>query len=88
MPKRLEETVGLMLSEDYKDRLKAEYWQLKLRYNDLHEFLIKYEAGMEIISPPEKSKLMQLQARVMEKYLKLLEERAVLEGMDLESGDV
>ena len=84
MSKRLAETVGLMLSEDYKDRLKAEYWQVKLRYNDLHEFLIKYEAGMETISPPEKSQLMQLQARVMEKYLKLLEERAMLEGVALE----
>jgi len=31
----LEDTVELMLSDDYRDRMKAEYWQTKIRYDRL-----------------------------------------------------
>ena len=35
----LNETVELMLSSDYKDRFKAEYYQLEYRYNKLKKML-------------------------------------------------
>lgn len=35
----LNQTVDLMLSDDYKDRLKAEYYQLFIRLNKLDRFI-------------------------------------------------
>lgn len=39
----LKETIGLMASVDYKDRFKAEYWQLKIRCDKLKAILLKWE---------------------------------------------
>ena len=44
----LKDTIKLMESEDYKERFKAEYYQTKIRYNKLHEMIIKYEAIVKI----------------------------------------
>lgn len=41
----LEETVELMLSNDYKDRFKAEYWQLKIRTIKLNDMVNKFYSG-------------------------------------------
>ncbi len=41
----LKDTVDLMLSDDWKDRLKAEYWQTKIRYDKLVGMIEKYKAG-------------------------------------------
>lgn len=41
----LKNTVDLMLSDNYKDRFRAEYYQTKERYQRLHLMIIKYEAG-------------------------------------------
>ena len=41
----LKDTVDLMLSEDYKDRVKAEYYQLKIRIEKLEAMLKKYDEG-------------------------------------------
>ena len=30
----LKDTINLMTSDDYKDRLLAEYWQLKIRHQN------------------------------------------------------
>lgn len=46
----LKDTIELMNSSDYKDRFKAEYYQLKIRYTKLHAMLVKLEAG-NLISP-------------------------------------
>lgn len=42
--KELKDTVELMNSSDYKQRMKAEYWQTKIRYEKLNRFLTKIEA--------------------------------------------
>ena len=39
----LKETVELMLSNDYKERFKAEYYQLKIRIDRLYNMLSKME---------------------------------------------
>ena len=36
----LKDTVGMMSSSDYRDRFKAEYYQLKIRYEKLKGFFI------------------------------------------------
>lgn len=40
----LKDTVELMLSDDYRDRMKAEYWKTKIRYDKLDRMTIKLEA--------------------------------------------
>lgn len=77
----LKDTVELMLSDDYKDRFKAEYFQTKLRYEKLHRMIVKLEADKlgfdrSIITLRE-------QALHMGEYLHVLEIRAEIEGIDL-----
>lgn len=46
----MKDTIELMNSSDYKDRFKAEYYQLKIRYTKLHAMLVKLELA-NLISP-------------------------------------
>ena len=39
------ESIGFMLSKDFKKRMKAEYWQLALRCEKLEEMCRKYEGA-------------------------------------------
>lgn len=80
----LKETVELMNSEDYKDRFKAEYYQNKIRYDKLHKMLVKYEAGTLNFEPKCSLALLSTQASYMGNYLKTLEIRAEIEGIDLD----
>lgn len=41
----LKDTIELMNSSDYKERFKAEYLQVKIRYDKLHKMLVKWDAG-------------------------------------------
>lgn len=90
----LEKTVDLMLSPDYKNRLKAEYWQTKIRYEKLKRSNTEWEAYrltnvMQAVAAKSKTprEVLQQQERVMGEYLHLLELRAVLEGVELEEGE-
>lgn len=47
----MKDTIELMNSSDYKDRFKAEYYQLKIRYTKLHAMLVKLEAGKLDFTP-------------------------------------
>lgn len=79
----LKETIDLMNSEDYKDRFKAEYYQTKIRYDKLHQTLVKHEAGVldfKLTCPIAK---LQEQKRYMGEYLRCLEVRAAIEGITL-----
>ena len=82
--KTLNETVDLMLSDDYKDRLVAEYWQTKIRYEKLHKMTIKYEAGTLDFEPNCPLCVLTSQKRNMGEYLHVLEVRAAKEGIDLD----
>ena len=80
----LRDTVKMMLSDDYKERFKAEYWQTKIRYQRLHKMLTKFEAGklgFELKCPAE---MLREQKRQMGEYLHTLEIRAVVENIDLD----
>lgn len=79
----LKDTVDLMNSEDFKERFKAEYYQTKIRYDKLHKMLIKYEAGTLNFEPKCSLELLTEQAKHMGLYLKCLEIRAEIEGIDL-----
>lgn len=80
----LKDTISLMSSDDYKDRFKAEYYQTKIRYNKIHKMIVKYEAGKLDFKPDNPIDLLKDQEAVMERYLYILEIRALIEGVDLE----
>lgn len=79
----LKNTVDLMLSDNYKDRFRAEYYQTKERYQRPHLMIIKYEAGTLDFQPDCPLELLKRQAKAMGEYLYVLEMRAQLEEIDL-----
>ena len=79
----LKDTITLMNSSDYKDRFKAEYYQIKIRYNKLHNMVVKYEAGTLDFEPNCSLELLKEQASYMGRYLYTLEVRAEIEGVEL-----
>jgi len=79
----LKDTVELMLSEDYKERFKAEYYQTKIRYEKLHKMVVKYDAGTLDFDPSSDIDFLKLQASNMGQYLYCLEVRAEIEGIEL-----
>ena len=81
----LKDTVELMLSDDYKDRFKAEYFQTKIRYEKLHKMVVKYEAGVLNFEPTCSLQLLKNQKAAMGQYLYELELRAAIEGICLEN---
>lgn len=77
------ETGSMMLSDDYKERMKAEYWQVKHRYDSLHRMVVKYEAGTLDFTPSCSPELLKEQKAAMGKYLYVLEVRAQIENVNL-----
>lgn len=80
----LKDTIELMQSSDYKERFKAEYQQTKIRYESLHKMLIKWDAGKLDFTPTCPKALYLEQKRYMGEYLRVLEVRALQEGINLE----
>lgn len=79
----LKDTVDLMNSDDYRDRFRAEYYQVKNRYNKLHKMVIKYEAGTLDFDPMVSIELLKEQKGAMGQYLYYLEVRAEVEKIEL-----
>ena len=69
---------------DWKERFVQEYKELKERYNKLHRMIIKYEAGTLDFTLNCPLGLFEEQKRYMGEYLRILEIRAEIEGIDLE----
>lgn len=67
----------------YVSRMIAEYHDLKDKYNKLHHMLIKHEADTLDFEPTCPIELLEHQASVMGEYLKVLEIRAEIEGVEL-----
>ena len=79
----LERLIELMKSEDYKDRFRAEYYQLEDRIDKLANMLEKYKAGTLNFTPSCSYELLSYQLQTMNAYKRVLEERAEIEGIDL-----
>ena len=79
----LRNTVDLMLSDDYKDRFKAEYLQLKIRYEKLKVMLDKWDNDELDFTPTCPREVYDEQIEGMETYLDVLVDRASIEGIDL-----
>ena len=76
----LKETVDLMLSENRKERLKAEYWQTKQRVNKLDEYIRAADAG-EPIDAEDSVEILMAQGSAMHEYLYFLEVRMKMNGL-------
>lgn len=81
--KELKETVDMMVSADYKERFKAEYWQLRIRYVKLETMIEKWDQGDLEFTPTCPRKIYSDQLAGMKLYRRVLEERAIIEGIDL-----
>lgn len=81
---KLNETIEMMNSADYKERFKAEYLQLKIRMEGLSTMLKKYKAGELNFTPSCSYDLLNGQFKAMDLYASYLEERAKIENIDLE----
>ena len=79
----LERLIELMKSEDYKDRFRAEYYQLEDRIDKLANMLEKYKAGTLNFTPSCSYELLSYQLQTMNAYKRVLEERAEIEGIVL-----
>lgn len=83
MKMELKDTMQMMCSSDYKERFRAEYFQLKIRIAGLSNMLTKYKQGTLDFKPSCSFELLNSQLYTMKKYALSLEERAEIENIDL-----
>lgn len=81
--KELQETAAMMSSSDYKDRFRAEYYQLETRYEKLKAMVEKWDKGELSFTPTCPRSTYDLQLRAMADYKAVLEMRAKIEGIEL-----
>ena len=77
----LKNTVEMMESADYKERFKAEYYQLEIRYKKLAAMLEQWDNGTLVFVPTCPRSTYNIQIRAMSDYLAVLEARAAIEGI-------
>ena len=79
----LKDTARLMESGDYKERFKAEYYQIVIRYSKLSAMLKKWDNGTLEFNPTCPRSTYNIQVKAMTDYIAILEARAVMEGIAL-----
>lgn len=79
----IKDTIEMMTSNDYKERFKAEYHQLRIRLEKLYEMLVRYDAGTLGFTPDCSIALLKDQLSIMRDYLYALQVRAEIEGIEL-----
>lgn len=92
----LEDSVELMLSTDYKNRLAAEYIQTKIRYDKLRTCIINYYGGIDIQYAGKEIKrtlensidILIEQLKAMQAYLDILEIRARRDNVDIRADTI
>lgn len=84
-PMELKDTIEMMQSDDFKERFRAEYFQLKLRMNGLRLMLEKYKEGTLTFTPNCSYDLLNGQFKAMDMYASYLEDRATIENISLDS---
>ena len=80
----LKDTVNMMNSVDYKDRFKAEYAQVVIRYQKLKGMLDKWDNGELNFQPTCPRSTYNMQIKAMTDYIAVLEARAVMENIILD----
>ena len=80
---QLKETVPMMVSAVYKDRFKAEFYQLLIRLDSLTSMLIKWENNSLDFVPKCSKETLENQVIFMKGYVDILLLRAKIEEIDL-----
>lgn len=78
----LKDTIEMMTSGDYKERFKAEYWQLKIRYDKLQNMIDNWDKLD--FAPTCTYNTYKYQLIYMKYYMTVLRNRARQEGVDLD----
>ena len=73
----------LMLSADYKDRMKAEYYHVQNRLMNLEAVLKLWDSGKLTFTPDCPRSTYDLQVLTMKDYMAILEARAKMEHIIL-----
>lgn len=74
----------MMFREDYKERFKTEYWQLKIRYEKLWIMTSRWDKGYDDCERVCPRSIYNLQMDAMKQYLAVLEARTKIEGIKLD----
>ena len=77
----LKDTVDMMLSNDYMERLKAEYYQAEISYYALGKMLSDWDDGELDFTPTCPKMVLAAQHGVMRDYLDILKRRVFEEGL-------
>lgn len=80
---KLVDTVEMMQSAEYKERFKAEYYQVLIRYQSLVSIIEAWDNGTLDFTPTCPRSIYDLQLRAMKDYIAILEARAVMENVKL-----
>ena len=80
---KLSQTVDMMTSSDYKERFKAEYAQVVIRYKKLKNMLDKWDKNELTFTPTCPRSTYNIQIKAMKDYIAILEARAVMENIIL-----
>lgn len=84
----LEDTIEWMQSDDYKVRLKAEYWQLVIRMEKARNAVVHFIKPVLSTTAANRAEMLSDQFEIMKEYKKILEKRAFSENADLDNDDV
>lgn len=79
----LKDTVDGMLSEDYKERFKAEFQALDIRVIKLHDMIEAWDEGKLDFEPTCPRHILHGQLCAMYAYRDYLIERSYIEGIEL-----
>lgn len=80
----LKDTMDLMTSSDFRDRFKAEYYQLDNRIKGLERMLEGYRNNTLNFEPKCSYDLLHSQLVYMKNYKDVLQRRALVESIDLD----
>ena len=79
----LNDTVEMMYSADYKERFRAEYYQVVIRYQKLKMMLANWDRGVLGFKQTCPRSTYNMQITAMADYIAVLEARAVMESVEL-----
>lgn len=88
MKMELIDTNEMMISDDYKERFRTEYYQVVIRYKKLQAMLDKWDNGNLNFEPTCPRSTYNMQIKAMTDYIAVLEARAVMENVNLEDVNV
>lgn len=82
----LKDTIAGMTSADYKERFKAEFYQAYIRLKKLEKLVEDFKADVLDFIPDCPIQLLQEQMWVMQTYVNVMLQRALVEEINVMEG--